>query len=114
MTSIENRTDLYQKQKDLGPWGSKIELARFAERYGLAYKHLPESLPYSTNLDPTSLESRVFATTAIVGLFGSLFFSSTQLTGNTISNLSHVNSNFIGIIFFFVGVLSALIYIKRK
>ncbi len=112
MASIETRTNLYQERKDIGSLGPKLELAMLAERYGLQYRHVDESEPKFSQQN--SLESRASSSVAIVGLSGSLFFSSINFTGNAISNLTQTTSNLIGVCLFCVGLVGAFFYLRQK
>ncbi len=51
---------------------------------------------------------------AIIGIITGIFFLSSNLTGNVIGNLNHINTNIIGVVLFFVGVLGALFWIRRS
>jgi len=63
---------------------------------------------------PSRLERNVGGVTTIIGVLTSLFFLSSNLTGNMISNLSLKNSNIIGIIFFFIGVAGGFFYFRNR
>lgn len=59
------------------------------------------------------LEGKLPAIIAISGLILSLFFLSSNFTGNVIG-LNQTASNWTGIILFLVGIISAVFYFKRK
>ncbi len=64
----------------------------------------------------SSLDTKISATTAIVGLIGGLFFLSSNLTGNVIGNMtnSNSNSNLIGAVFLVVGLVGSFSWFKKK
>lgn len=61
-----------------------------------------------------SLEQRLSAIIGIVGFGSSTFFLGSNITGNAIGTLSQSSGNFIGIVLFLVGIVSALFYFKSK
>lgn len=61
-----------------------------------------------------SLESKLPSTTALVALISSLFFISSNFTGNAIANLSQNFANLFGVILFIIGVTGTYFYIKKK
>lgn len=61
-----------------------------------------------------SLEQLSSSATAVVAFIGSLFFTTSNLTGNVISNLSINTTNLTGIILFLIGLVATFFYIKRK
>ena len=61
-----------------------------------------------------NLEDKVLATFAIASIAGSLFFISSNLTGNTIVHLSQANNSIIGGVLFLIGIIAALFYFRKK
>ena len=49
-----------------------------------------------------------------IGILGALFFLSSNLTGNVISNLTQTSSNIIGGALFFVGLIGTFFYFRKK
>jgi hypothetical protein len=101
--------------KDLFPLVEEI-----AGRHNLQYGFVPEK-GYMLDKNktgfiqkPLDLEGKVEVTTAIIGLFGSIFFLSFNLTGNVISDLSIKTSNLTGIVLFLVGLVAAFLYFRKK
>ncbi|MBI2047043.1 hypothetical protein HYT26_02675 [Candidatus Pacearchaeota archaeon] len=98
---------------------TKTALNYYAGNFDIKYRFIPaEGYHLRGNKfvksDKKSLEGKVSATTAIIGLLGSIFFLSANLTGNVISNLSLKTSNMIGVVLFLVGVVGGLFYFRRK
>ena len=60
------------------------------------------------------LERKLSAITTILGFLASLFFLSSNFTGNVISNLTLKTSNIIGTILFLVGLIGAFFYFKKR
>ena len=52
--------------------------------------------------------------TAILGLAGSIFFLSANITGNALGDITNPTSNLIGLGLFLVGLVSALVYFRKK
>jgi len=61
-----------------------------------------------------ALEQKLTATTALVGILGSLFFSANSLTGNAIANLSTNTTSWIGAVLLAVGLVASLFWIRSK
>jgi len=61
-----------------------------------------------------NLGSRLSAVVSMLALSISLFFVTSNLTGNVIAGLNQNNSRFIGICFFICGLIFAFIYSKKK
>jgi hypothetical protein len=53
-------------------------------------------------------------TAAIVGFLGAIFFLSPNLTGNVIGSLNQTSSNWVGAVFFIVGLVGAFIYFRKR
>lgn len=62
---------------------------------------------------PSKLE-KASITTAIIGIFGALLLLSSNITGNSISNLNQTTSNWIGGILFIIGLAAAFVYFRRR
>jgi hypothetical protein len=74
-------------------------------------------LPFARRKNPfekKNLEGKVGATTAIIGLLGSILFLSSNFTGNAIGNISRSSGNWIGVVLFLVGIAGGLLYFRRK
>jgi hypothetical protein len=65
-------------------------------------------------LSKKSLEQRLSAIITIVGIGASLFFLSSNVTGNAIGNISRSSGSWIGIILFVIGLVGAVWYFKSK
>ncbi len=63
---------------------------------------------------PKSLERTLGGTLAIMGLISSIFFFSSNVTGNVIGNLTNSTSNIIGAALFLIGIVGAFFYFRRK
>lgn len=61
-----------------------------------------------------SLSGRLSVAASIIGVFGGLFFFSSNMTGNVINNLNQTSSNWIGGILFIIGLIGAFAYFKIK
>jgi len=61
----------------------------------------------------SDLSSRVSSFFVIAGVLGGLFFLSPNLTGNAIAEISKTSTNWIGISFLFIGLISAGFYFTR-
>ena len=51
---------------------------------------------------------------AVIGLFGAIFFLSSNITGNVIGNLTQSSSNLFGAVLFLVGIVGAIFYFRKK
>jgi|TARA_Y100000310_G_scaffold21744_1_gene20985 hypothetical protein len=60
------------------------------------------------------LEQKATMTAITVSFIASLFFLSTNITGNVIGNLNQIGSNWIGGVLFVLGIVGSFIYFKRK
>ncbi|MBP7708218.1 hypothetical protein KA107_00915 [Candidatus Pacearchaeota archaeon] len=60
------------------------------------------------------LEKKFYSIAAILGLGGSLFFSTSSFTGNVISSLSNTASTGAGIVLFFIGIVCAMFSLANK
>ena len=58
--------------------------------------------------------TRATVTTAIAGLLVGLFFLSSNITGNAISNLNQTSSNWIGVVCLAVGLIAGFFYFKGR
>ena len=61
-----------------------------------------------------NLEQKVSSVTSIVGILGSAFFLSSNITGNAISNLTNQTSNFLGAGLLVVGLVAGFFWLKSK
>lgn len=60
------------------------------------------------------LEGKVTSVIAISGLALSLFFLSSNITGNAIGNLTNSTSNYIGVIFLLLGIVGSFFYFRNR
>ena len=60
------------------------------------------------------LEGKVSAFVGIMGLIGGIFFLSSNITGNVISNYNIPNYNIIGVILILIGILGVFVYFRKK
>ena len=51
---------------------------------------------------------------SIIGLIGGLFFLSSNLTGNVISNLNQTSSNWMGVILLVIGLIAGFFWLKSR
>jgi len=79
--------------------------AQFAEIYDFFKKHPGNS---GNNLE------KITGASAIIGIVGGLFFLSTNFTGNAIGSLTKSGANWIGLIFFILGLTLSYVYYKNK
>ena len=61
----------------------------------------------------SGLEQKLSAIVGIVGLLGSLFFTSSAFTGNVVGTLNQNSINIIGVVLFLIGVIGAFFYIRK-
>ena len=60
------------------------------------------------------LEHHVSAAVLILVGIASLFFLSSNLTGNVIGNMSQTSSNWVGGVLFIIGLVGAFLYFRNK
>ncbi|PIN89685.1 hypothetical protein COU57_05585 [Candidatus Pacearchaeota archaeon CG10_big_fil_rev_8_21_14_0_10_32_14] len=60
-----------------------------------------------------SLLDKLSATASVLSLLGSIFFLSSNITGNVVVGMNQTNSNFYGISFFVLGLLLAIYCLER-
>ena len=117
----------YERQYH-GPWHrdkSVTESVRYKgtdkDSYPLVKKTLADYKQFGRELgqelhdqiqSQKSLEQRASSTTAVLAFIGSLFFTTSNLTGDAIGTLSTSTTNLIGIILFLIGIVGTLFYIK--
>lgn len=80
-------------------------------KYG---KDSNEVYNFETNKLGMHKSSGLEGTLAIIGLAGGIFFLSNNFTGNVIGSLNQTSSNIIGAVLFFVGILGAFFYFRRR
>lgn len=51
---------------------------------------------------------------AVLSIFGSFIFLSSNLTGNVVGNLDKVASNWVGGLLFAIGLITAFVYLKKR
>ncbi len=61
-----------------------------------------------------SLEQKVSSVVAIAGIVSSLFFISSNVTGNAIANISFQNSSFLGAGLLVVGLVAGFFWVKSR
>lgn len=99
---------------------TEYDLERTSKKYHLKYRmfkggHLKvENDQEQEAQKKKSLEQRVSGATAILGIASSLFFLSSNVTGNAIGNLSKSSESWLGIILFVIGLIGAVGYFKSK
>lgn len=64
--------------------------------------------------DQGGLEQTTKGVTAILGLLGSIFFLSSNITGNAIANISQISSNILGAVLLVVGLVAGFFWVKKK
>ncbi|MBI2632005.1 hypothetical protein HYW75_03305 [Candidatus Pacearchaeota archaeon] len=90
----------------------------FALKYHIKHRMLPAG-GYTINKSRSNfvkkgkLEKAV-STLILIFLGNSLFFVSSNITGNAIANLSQKSSNWIGGVLFFIGIIGAFFYFRTK
>lgn len=98
--------------------GIEKSLSNFAEKYHLHYRFVPEK-DYKFYIPPQSvhkkgLEEKISAAFALIGLGGAIVFLSSNLTGNVVGNLNRASSNWIGVIFLLISVVSGFYWLKKR
>lgn len=97
------------------------DIQNIMEDYNLKYKLLPaegyrvskSGRRFEPKEPKPNLESKLVPIITI-SLLASVFFSSSSLTGFTISNLTQQTSNIIGITLFIIGLITFFYYFRRK
>lgn len=95
-------------------------LRKISEKLHLNYRFVPvgKKEVYSNRISGPSigsrLEGRVFSTTSVLAFIGSLFFTTSNLTGNVIGALSTNTTNLIGIILFLIGIAGAFLCVHKS
>lgn len=87
-----------------------------AQKYALPVKFFKKGKT-GRNVSRSSkrfLEDHIFASVAIVGLLGSLFFTSSTFTGNVTGSLTQNSTNIIGVILFLVGIVASFFYVRKS
>ncbi len=91
-----------------------------AEKYHLNYRFVPvegygiDEAKIKFVKKPSTLEQFFSATTAVIGFLGSLFFLSSNVTGNTIGSLSKSSDNWIGIVLLAIGLIGGFFWMKNR
>lgn len=98
----------YKKVKVVnGPW-PRHRFPRYAE------KAIRETLEAELEVEkPNSLETKL-AITSIIGIIGAFYFFSSNITGFAISNMTSTSANITGTVFFLVGLVGALFYVRKR
>ncbi len=122
---IDKRMEQYDKDIEKGerPEEAYKDLLKISDKYDLKVRIAPvKGYRFSKqrgqfvsrgNSKKRTLESKV-ASVIGISLLASILFSSSVLTGFTISNLTQKTSNIMGIILFIIGLIGSLYYFKRK
>ncbi|MEI7718491.1 MAG: hypothetical protein WCI72_01370 [archaeon] len=91
------------------------------KKYGLKSRMVPAEgyrvNEYNTSFvkkDSGGLESQASVSVALIAFIGSLFFTTSNLTGNAIGNLSSGIANLLGIILFLIGITGTYFYAKKN
>lgn len=118
-------SDAYEEAGDL--WKTARDFYRAKKDYDLAIKyaydkekrkllkHKTEKLKFSKEKGLVGiLNSKLAAVSAILCFLGALFFLSFNLTGFVIEELTYNNSNLISLSLFFLGLVFALFYFRKK
>lgn len=101
----------------LGNYNGK-DLNELTKKYGINTRYVPvKGYKFSTNRDKFVKEGKlekVASTMAIIGIGGSLFFLSPNITGNVIGNLVNTTSNIVGVSLLVVGLVAGFFWLKSK
>ncbi|MDO8529004.1 MAG: hypothetical protein Q7S06_03905 [Nanoarchaeota archaeon] len=112
---IEGALSAYMKDiKELGVKKALDEFSRKAYLQWGAVSRTGEGSvrgKYNTNIGGLERTARAVS---IIAILGSMFFFSFNITGNAISNLSRISSNWIGGVLFFIGVVGSLFCFRNK
>lgn len=118
---IANDVQDYQKAvgsfNTTNPGDRKDAIEEIAKKYHLKVKFIPEpgyKFKDGTGFFKEGLESKVGAFIGISGILASIFFLSSNITGNVIGNMTHLTSNLIGGILFVIGVAGTFFYFKKR
>ena len=60
------------------------------------------------------LESSLTSIITIAGLGAGIFFLSSNITGNAISDLTNSTSNIIGVVFLVIGLIASFFYFRKR
>jgi len=102
-------------------------LKRAAETVGFRYKYIPakgyefdmekgglvKKVGLRSKQKVSKIEQTVLAS-SFISLFLSFLFLSSNMTGNTIADLSIRSSNFVGALLFIIGIIAGFFWLKRK
>lgn len=91
------------------PSGEYKEIYREIKLFG---KEIGEEL--HAKLQKKSLEQKVSAVVATAGLVSSLFFLSSNVTGNAIANLTNSDSSFLGAGLLIAGLVAGFFWVKSR
>lgn len=83
----------------------------------LGNKHIKSGIEKLKGEKHTGLEDRSGITPGVVSItlvIASLFLLSSNITGNTIANITKTHSNMIGIGFFVIGIFAGIYYFMKK
>jgi hypothetical protein len=103
---------------DEGSEANRI-LDKIAKDYNLQIRYTPaKGFKFDSKklkfVKQNSLEQKLSATTAIMGLIGGLFFLGSNLTGNVIADLPVKTTSFIGASLILIGLIASFFYLKTK
>ena len=114
-SSAAQARDYYQgaeAEKAVKNYEKVGRLDKMADIYELG--HEPIKAKIIRNKLKSRLENRMVAVIATASILGSLFFFSSNLTGNIIGNLNQTVSNGIGGILFVLGLVGAFVYFRKR
>lgn len=81
-----------------------------AEEFGFRYRFIP--VP-SKSKRTSNLETKAFAAASIIGIFGGLFFLSSNITGNVVGSLTNSTSNIVGAVLLVLGIIGSFFLVSR-
>ncbi|MEI6849999.1 MAG: hypothetical protein WCK29_03095, partial [archaeon] len=87
--------------------GAKRELDKLADEYRLQVKIIKER-------NTKGLDSKLMSIVSFISLLGAIFIFSSNFTGNVIGTKINSTSNWIGVIFFLVGLVGAFVYFRKN
>ena len=128
LSGIKKKMDRYGREISEGvisdnPEKVKYVLDKITNKYHLKYRLIPAegyaASHYKTHFvkkvgGKKRLEEEVAGTAAIIGLAGSILFSSLNITGNAIADLSTKTNSFLGAVLLVIGLIGSFFWFRSR
>lgn len=105
-----NEEALYRKAETVK---GTLAFSMLKFRLSRAIKNLQTTSKKKNEEDTSGLE-RFIAVISGIGILGSLFFLSPNITGNAISNLTTKTTSFLGVGLLIIGLVAGFFWLKRR